>query len=170
MGRRRTKLRLGPSQHAELVRQWRVATAARDRERLQVVRRASGGSHTLDDLARLAGRSRSTVQVWLDKYARGGINGLLERDTPPGSTSPISAAKVQTQLQAGLKAGRWRTASEVAAWLKDAHGIERSRKSLYYWLNNHGGNAASAAPRQHSKRSELRGRVPGNSRAGTNRA
>jgi hypothetical protein len=37
---------------------------------------------------------------------------------------------VQAQLHAGLQAGQWRTARQVAAWLKAAHGIERATKSL----------------------------------------
>lgn len=56
-----------------------------------------------------------------------------------GKSSPVAGAKVQTQLQAGLKAGRWRTAGQVAAWLKEAHGIERAAKSLDYWLGKMGG-------------------------------
>ena len=159
MGRGRTKLELSASQRAELVGQWRVVTDARDKERLQVVRRAADGSHTLDDLARLAGRARSTVQVWLDKFARGGIAGLLERDTPPGSTSPVGAAKIQVQLKAGLKAGRWRSAAEIAGWLHDDHGIERSRKSLYYWFNKSGVRASGAAPQPQTNRTRPRSKT-----------
>jgi hypothetical protein len=38
-----------------------------------------------------------------------------------------------------LKAGRWRTGTEVAAWLRRAHGIERARKSIYYHWHPMGG-------------------------------
>ncbi len=138
MGRRKTRLIVSAAQRAELLRRLRSATDARDQERLRVALRATDGRHTLDDLARLVGRSRSTIQVWLNKFAGSGLDGLLERDTPPGSTSPIGKARIQTQLQAGLKAGRWRTAAEVAAWLKDTHNIKRSRKSVYYWLRKSG--------------------------------
>jgi transposase len=90
-------------------------------------------------MARLAGRARSTIQVWLDEYTEGGMAQLLEREAPPGLASPVADAKVQEQLQAGLKAGRWRTAGQVAAWLKEAHGIKRATKSVYYWLGKAGG-------------------------------
>jgi len=95
---------------------------------------AASGQHTLEDLARLVGRQRSTIQNWLAKFAAGGVPGLLERDTPPGIISPIAELRVQKQLQEGWKVGRWKSATEVAAWLKEAHGIERSRKSIYYWI------------------------------------
>jgi len=124
---------------AQLKAQIRAATDPRDKERLQVVNWATSGQHTLADLARLAGRARSTIQVWLDDFAAGGRRQLLDRQASPGKPSPVAKAKVQAQLQAGLKAGQWRTASQIAAWLKEVHGIERAAKSLYYWLGKVGG-------------------------------
>ena len=100
---------------------------------------STSGQHTLAELAWLSGRARSTIQIWLDAFTAGGVSKLLARESPPGSTSPVAEAKVQEQLQAGLKAGRWRTAGQIAAWLKEAHGIERAAKSLYYWLGKVGG-------------------------------
>lgn len=117
----------------------RAATDARDKERLQVVLWATSGQHSLAALAELAGRARSTIQIWLDDFTEGGLTKLLEREAPPGKPSPVAEAKVQEQLQAGLQAGRWRTAGQVAAWLKEAHGIQRATKSLYYWLGKVGG-------------------------------
>lgn len=139
MGRKPTRLVLSRSQRAELLRAWRLAQGAKPRERLQVVLWAAAGAYTLDDLAGLAGRARSTIQVWMDKFKVGGVAGLLQRDFPPGSTSPIAAAGIQRQFRAGLKAGRWPSAAAMAKWLKDAHGIERSRKSLYYWIRKFDG-------------------------------
>ena len=116
-----------------------AATDPRDKERLQVVQWATSGQHTLADLARLAGRARSTIQVWLGDFAAGGLARLLEREAPPGKPSPLAAAEVQARLHAGLQAGQWRTAGPVAAWLKAKHGLERAPKSLYYWLEKAGG-------------------------------
>ena len=123
---------------AQLKEQIRAATDPRDKERLQVVFWATSGQHTLAELAGLAGRARSTIQVWLDDFTAGGLAQLLERAASPGKPSPVAGAKVQAQLQAGLKAGHWRTAGQVAAWLKETHGIERVAKSLYYtnYVNN----------------------------------
>jgi len=139
MKRKRTQLAVSEVESAHISEQIRSAIDLRDKERLQVVLWATRGQHTLDDLARLAGRARSTIQVWLDDFTAGGLTRLLEREAPPGKPSPVAEAKVQNQLQAGLKAGRWRTAGQVAAWLKEAHGIERAAKSLYYWLGKVGG-------------------------------
>lgn len=147
MARKRTKLAMSEAQAAQLKSQIRSATDPRDKERLQVVLWATRGQHSLDELARLSGRARSTIQIWLNDFTAGGLARLLERETSPGKTSPVAAPKVQAQLQAGLQAGRWHTAGQVAAWLKEAHGIERATKSLYYWLGKVGGALRVPRPR-----------------------
>ena len=134
MGRRRTQLKLTAQQHSHITHLLKTTSDARTRERLQFAQRASSGRHTLDDLARLADRSRSTIQNWLVKFESNGLTGLLARDTAPGKESPLAEAKIQDQLQKGMESGRWKTAVEVALWLKKEHGVERSRKSIYYWL------------------------------------
>ena len=139
MARKRTKLTLRADELAQLKQSIRAAVDPRDKERLQVVLWATSGQHSLEALAQLAGRARSTIQIWIDDFSAGGLHQLLERETPPGSASPVAEPKIQEQLQAGLRAGRWRTAGQVAAWLQETHGIKRAAKSLYYWLGKVGG-------------------------------
>ena len=127
-----------PLQRSQLRRTLLSTRDAREAERLRLALLAATGRHTLEDLARHAGRSRSTIQNWLDKYDAGGLEGLLERDTSPGSMSPISSLKIQRELQAGLQRRRWTSAAEVARWLQSRHGIHRSRKSIYYWFKKCG--------------------------------
>ena len=95
MARKRTKLTLSAAQAAELKEQVRAATDPRDKERLQVVLWATSGQHSLAALAALAGRARSTIQIWLDDFAAGGVGQLLERTPPPGKPSLVAGAKVQ---------------------------------------------------------------------------
>ena len=139
MARKRTKLTMRADELAQLKQSIRAAVDPRDKERLQVVLWATSGEHSLEALAQLAGRARSTIQIWIDDFSAGGLHQLLERETPPGSASPVAEPKIQEQLQAGLRAGRWRTAGQVAAWLQETHGIKRAAKSLYYWLGKVGG-------------------------------
>ncbi len=138
MGRKRTHLELSAAERALLQQHLRTAADPRARERAQFARWAASGQDTLEDLDCKAGRARATIQNWLDKFNAGGVAGLLERATPPGSTSPLAEPRIQGQLKAGLKTGRWRTAREVAAWLEAEHGVKRARKSLYYWLTKRG--------------------------------
>ena len=138
MGRNRTHLRLSAAQQALVPRLLRTTQDKRERERLQVALWAGTGRYTLEELAEKVGRARATIQLWLGKFKAGNIRGLLQRDTPPGATSPLSAPRLQAQLRAGLRAGRWRSAEAMAAWLKEEHGIDRARKTLYYWLKKNG--------------------------------
>ena len=64
---------------------------------------ATTGQQGYRDLAQIVGCSPSTFGLWLNKFLDGGITELLRRETPPGSTSPIGATKVQQELVAGLK-------------------------------------------------------------------
>ena len=135
MGRNRTRLVLTSAQLSKIQRLLESTRDVRLRERLQFVLRAATGRNTLEDLARHAGRSRSTIQNWLEKLEAGGVPGLLDRDTAPGMVSPLASKTIQAQLEAGVKSGRWQSATQIAAWLKQDHGIERSRKSIYYWIH-----------------------------------
>ena len=136
---------MSEEQLADLKQRISKATDVREKERLQVVLWATTGQYTLDEMATLSGRVRSTIQIWLDDFMEGGITGLVARKSPPGKSSPISNPEVQEQLKEGVKAGKWRTAGQVARWLKTAHGIERAAKSIYPWLGKVGG---APLPRQ----------------------
>ena len=138
MGRRRTQLDLSVAERREALRLTRSGADPRVVERAGFALLGATGQFTMEELADKVGRRRSTLQTWLKKFQTGGLAGLLERDAAPGVTSPIGAARVQRQLQAGLQAGRWTSAAHVAAWLEEAHGITRSRKSIYYWFEKFG--------------------------------
>ena len=146
MGRRRTQLELSPSERRAAMRLARADADPRVLERLTFALLCSTGAYTLEELAVKVGRQRSTLQNWLAKFQAGGLDGLLERDTPPGVTSPLGEAALQRQLQAGLKAGRWTSAAHIVEWLKETHGITRSRKSIYYWFEKCGVPAPGIKP------------------------
>ena len=146
MGRKRTQLDLSPAEQVEARRLLRACADPRILERLRFALLGATGRHTLEDLAKKVKRRRSTLQNWLGKFLAGGLAGLLERDAAPGIASPVADPTVQRQLQAGLKTGRWTSAAHVAAWLQEAHGITRSRKSIYYWFEKFGLSPTDASP------------------------
>jgi transposase len=145
MARPKLKLTVPPAQKAELEKRFKAADDVRHRQRLQAILLATSGQHGYRDIARIVGCSASTFALWLNKYLAGGMEELLRRETPPGLSSPIGQPQVQQELVAGLKLGRWRTAGQVAAWLKEAHGIQRAAKSSYRWLGK--ANGALRVPR-----------------------
>jgi transposase len=145
MARALLKLTVQPAEKAELEKRFKAADDVRQRQRLQAILLATTGQYGYRDIAQVVGCSTSTFALWLNKYLAGGVEELLRRESPPGTTSPIGAQEVQQELLAGLKAGRWRTAGQVAAWLKEAHGIKRATKSIYRWLGK--ANGALRVPR-----------------------
>ncbi len=144
MGRRRTQLALSAAERAAALRMLESSDDLRTVERLCFALEAATGQHTLEDLARRLQRTRSTMQNWLAQFKAGGLEGLLQRDSGPGRSTPVAEAKVQRQLLAGLQTGRWTSAAQVATWLQETHGLRRSRKSMYYWFQKHGVPAPSA--------------------------
>ena len=146
MGRRRTQLALSDAERTAALRLLESSDDPRTVERLCFALEASIGHYTLEDLARRLNRTRSTIQNWLGRFEAGGLEGLLARAGGPGRSTPVARAVIQRQLLAGLQAGRWTSAAQVAAWLQETHGIARSRKSLYYWFQKHGVPAPSARP------------------------
>ena len=128
------KLTLPEAQRQALEQRFRATDNVKDRTRLQVVLLATRGDVGWRDLAQMAGCAVSSAQTWIANFQAGGIEALLARKPAPGKTSPLQAADVQAQLQAGLKAGPWRTAGQVRAWLEKTHQIKRAERSIYYWL------------------------------------
>jgi len=146
MGRQRTRLKLTAEERAQLDLLLRGQRDPRERERLRVCRWAASGRHTLDDLAGLAQRRRSTIQNWLRKFHEGGLAGLMRRARPPGLISPVSSPEIQSELARGLSAGTWKSAAEISSWLKQTHRINLARKSVYYWLAKNGWQAPGGRP------------------------
>lgn len=109
------------------------ATAARDKERLQVGLLAAQGILGLEEIAEAVGRARSCVQTWLGKLEEGGVAGLLERSSAPGAPPALSEAQ-QEQLRAELKKGRHRTADQIGQWIQKSWGVQLNRGAVYYWL------------------------------------
>lgn len=146
MGRPKLKLVVTSAQREALRAACKETTDPRLRDRLQAIQLAQTGQHTHEEIAELLGRARSTIQLWLDYYEAGDLPRLLERHAAPGQPSELQRPEVQAELQAGLQQGRWRTAGQIAAWLKQTHGIKRAAGSLYYWLGKVGGTLKVPRP------------------------
>jgi transposase len=138
-GRPKLKLVLDETTAKAVRERFRQSHDARDKERLQAVRLAATGAYTYEEIGQAIGRAKSTVQRWLDRLKAGGPDTLLEVRAKSGRPSPFQEAKIQRALAEGLRQGRWLTAGQLAAWLKEQHGITRSARSLYYWLGKCGG-------------------------------
>jgi transposase len=138
MARPRRKLD-EPSQAARVSALLKTDPPGWRRECLLALQLGLEGDLGLEQIARSVGRSRSTIQAWFDAYRTGGVAALLRdgRADNPGAPGKLTAP-AKAQLEAGLKAGRWRTVPQMRAWLKAQHGIQLALSSLYNRLGKAG--------------------------------
>ena len=138
MGRPRLHLTLSLADEQRLKELWKTTRDKPLRDRLLVIRLAASGNHTMEEIARVVGCGRMTVYRCLNRLEQGGWEELLHRGKPGASKSPLQEPQVQSQLQAKLVAGDFRTAGQMSRWLEKALGIKRKPSSLYYWLKKCG--------------------------------
>jgi transposase len=102
------------------------------------MRLAASGQLTAAQIAEQIGISRRQFFHWVNALKAGGVEGLLKR-AHGGGVAPQVGGKVLTELQAGLKAGRWKRAKEIQHWLQERHRKKLTIKGVYYWLGKLGG-------------------------------
>jgi transposase len=88
-------------------------------ERSRIVLMAADGAQN-KDIAATLGLSRPTVQLWRDRFAQRGIEGISKDAPRPGRKPKLSAAKVRKVIKATLEttppnATHWSTRSMAAA-------------------------------------------------------
>lgn len=128
---------LGAPKVAELETAWRERKEPWARQRLLVLRLIAQHELNAEQIAGAAGVARSTVFRYLDTFMAEGVAGLLARKHAGGKT-PVLKPQWQEELVAGLRAGRWRRARDVQAWLAQKGG-HLALTSIYYWLGKAGG-------------------------------
>jgi len=105
---------------------------ASDKERVQVLYLLkSKQSSTVQAVAKLIGRNRSTVQEWLKGYREGGITGILHHKPRVGRSQKIpqwaqKALQKQLQQEEGFN-----SYGEIRHWLQEKLGIESTYKNVH---------------------------------------
>jgi len=138
MSRPKLKLMVDGPLREQVAQRYKESKDPRERERLQAVKLAMSGQYTFEEISEVVGRSRSVIQIWMDRFEACGLEGL-KRKKAPGKVSPIANEEVFKGIRQGLEKGTWRSAGQIAAWLKKEHGLHRTGQSLYYWLGKLGG-------------------------------
>lgn len=94
---------------------------------------AMQGETGLRGIAKALMRGRASICRWLRAFRAGGIAGLL-RDREHKGKHPAPSVKALVELDEGLARGRWKTVSEIKAWLEEEHHVELSPGGVRYWL------------------------------------
>lgn len=161
MPRKRRKLDQTGEQE-EVFRRLKKEPSGILRERLYVVSLGLRGELTLDGIASAVGRSRATIQTWLDLYRANGIEGLQPSRNPRGPSSRLHA-EARKELKKKLAKGSFRRAADARDWLRKRFGIEASTSRVSYWLGKCGARLKVVRPRHpkscEHKRSEFRNQL-----------
>ena len=111
--------------------------SARRMERLTALRLAMSGEHTLEQIGKIVGRSRSRIIEWMRVARSEGVEALLGRHQGRGRKAQVEG-KAFKELRHGVRRGRWKRAKEAQAWLKQRHGVSLSEAGARYWLKKAG--------------------------------
>ncbi len=126
----------------ELYTLYRATTDARLARRIQAVWLARRGL-TCPRIIQAVGASRRTIQQWIAKYNRGGIDELL--DKPRSGRPAFLNAKQQKQLARRIQAGVTKgdslcvfTGPLVEAWVEREYGVLYSLRGIQRLLRRLG--------------------------------
>jgi transposase len=113
---------------------------------------ASGQARFRNDVARLLGGSRNTVGRWLDRYAQGGLDALLELYVPAGK-APALAPDQEAQLRQRLQQpDGFAGYGEAQQWIADTFGVELTYNATHKLVHYKLGAALKVARPAHQKK------------------
>jgi len=149
----RPKLRLTDEQkRAELKTAWADELCGIERERLQAIKLAHTGHHTLDEIAELVDRGRRSVARWVKAFRQDGVAGLRAKSRGGRRAKRVIVDEpTEAALLEGLKRGQWKRAKDIQRWLLTEKKTKLSLPGLYNWLRRH--KAKPKVPRKsHGKK------------------
>ena len=123
------RIALTDEQRQELrARTRHVGLAPSTRDRLEMVRLSDAG-WSVPTIARHLGQHEQTVRAWIKAFLDGGFDALPNK--PRGGKQSALTVGILAAVRAELaKGGRTWTASQLAAWVAEHHGIRLSTDRL----------------------------------------
>lgn len=130
---------VGPDDLEEVEKALKKRRAWRDRQRLKAIRLGVLGQSTMEEVAAKVGVSRATIGTWSQLFREGGIEAVLRTAFEQRGRKARLSEAIQEELKKRLRAGSFKRAKELRAWLGQEHGINLSLEGTYYWLGKVGG-------------------------------
>ena len=116
---------------AALWARYRAEGDGKRRMRLQGLWLLRQGRH-VDEVAAAVGVHRRTVERWVDWYRHeGGLAGVLAHRQGGVGQPPRLTADQQEQVAAEVAAGRFATAAQIGAWIRETYGVTYRPGGLY---------------------------------------
>ena len=106
--------------------------AVRELLRLEIIETVAQAEENLiyKDVTQQLGMTRSTIARALHAFRKGGFDGLFGYWET--SKNPLRRPSLRRKIRAVLEKRRGISDADLAAWLEQKHGIERSPKSMAY--------------------------------------
>lgn len=124
------------------------------KERLLTIKLLLQSDKSYDEIAKIVGRTRSSILAWTATFRATGLTGLLKRGNGGGRKGSMTP-EAQEALIKKLKQGVFRTAKQFQVWLANEHQINLSVKGVYYHLGKLGGRLKVPRP-SHVKKDETK--------------
>ncbi len=119
------RIELTPEQREDLRQRTRQAgLAPSTRDRLEMVRLSDTG-WSVPKIARHLGSHEQTVRLWIKAFIAGGFDALTNKPRG-GDTSEVTPAMLDAARAEVTKGTRTWSASQIADWVADHHGVRIS--------------------------------------------
>ncbi|MEM6911404.1 MAG: IS630 family transposase, partial [Verrucomicrobiota bacterium] len=146
MGRPRAKLDvLGEAER--LKQELRKQKAGIVRERMQAVTLGLEGELSLPEIAAQLGRSRATIQNWLNTYREKGVAGLRESGHHRAGRKAALDERGWKQFRKKLNRGSFRTVRQAQQWVEQQLRVQRSEETVRRWMGKLGARLKVVRPR-----------------------
>lgn len=113
---------------------------------------ASGQARFRGDLAELLAVDRNTIGRWLERYAHGGLDALLDLYVPPGKAPALQPTQL-VQLQQALQQPQgFASYDAVCQWIQQTFGVALSYKATHKLVRYKLGATLKVARPTHEKK------------------
>jgi transposase len=128
------KRRLGNDEDRDKITKLLKKESDGDRkERLIALKLGFSDQNKLNDIAKIVGRDRATVQRWFAHYRRKGLDSVLSKKAKKGRPSNCDDEMI-TFIDTGLEFGRWNTAVQAQQDLEQHFNQSYHYQSVWRWL------------------------------------
>jgi transposase len=92
---------------------------------------ASGQAHERQQVAAVLGVHRNTIARWLDRYAAGGLDALLDIYVASGKPLSLASDVLASLEQALRQEAGFASYEALRQWLRQTHHLDVKYKTLY---------------------------------------
>jgi transposase len=113
---------------------------------------ASGQARFRSDVAHLLAVDRNTIGRWLERYAQGGLDALLDLYVPPGKAPALQPDQVAQLQQALQQPEGFASYDDARQWIQATFGVALSYNATHKLVHYKLGATLKVARPAHEKK------------------